>query len=63
MTHPDPAATNLATWTEWKIPLSGLTGVSLSKVKKMYIGVGDKASPAQDGSGQLFLDDIRVIGP
>ena len=60
-THPDPAAANLGAWTEWKIPLSSLTGVNLAKVKKMYIGVGNKKAPVPDGSGRIFIDDIRVI--
>ena len=58
--HPDPAAVNAAAWTEWKIPLGSLTGVNLAKVKKLYIGVGDRNAPAADGSGRLYLDDIRV---
>jgi hypothetical protein len=41
-------------------PLSSLTGVNLAKVKKLTIGVGDKASPAADGAGRIYIDDIRV---
>jgi len=59
-TASDPALANTAAWTEWKIPLSSLTGVNLAKVKKLYIGVGDKANPAADGTGRIFIDDIRV---
>ena len=63
VTHPDPAAVNLAAWTQWKIPLSSLTGVNLAKVKKLYIGVGDRKNPAKGGAGRLYLDDIQVIKP
>jgi len=56
----DPALANAAAWTEWKIPLSSLTGVNLAKVKKLYIGVGDKANPVADGAGRVYIDDIRV---
>ena len=63
VTHPDPAALNVTTWTEWKIPLSSLTDLNLSKVKKMYIGVGDRENPTANGSGRLYIDDIRVTGP
>jgi hypothetical protein len=56
-------AVNSATWVEVKMPLSSFTGVNMTKVKKMFIGVGDRNSPAADGSGMLFIDDIRVIKP
>jgi hypothetical protein len=59
----DAAAVNSATWTEVKMPLSSFTGVNMTKVKKMFIGVGDRNSPVADGSGMLFIDDIRVIKP
>jgi len=58
--NPDPAAVNVTDWTEWKIPLSDFAGVSLTKVKKLYIGVGDKSAP---GSGLIYIDDIRVTKP
>ncbi len=61
VTHPDPAAVNLAAWTQWKIPLSSLTGVNPAKVKKLYLGVGDRKNPAADGFGRLYIDDIQVI--
>jgi regulation of enolase protein 1 (concanavalin A-like superfamily) len=56
-------AVNTATWTEWKIPLSSLTGVNLARVKKLYVGVGDRKSPVVDGSGRIYIDDIRVTKP
>ena len=61
--HPDPAAVLTTTWTEWKIPLSSFAGVNLAKVKKLYIGVGDKKTPVADGTGRIFIDDIRVVKP
>jgi hypothetical protein len=54
-------AVNSASWTEVKMPLSSFTGVSMTKVKKIVIGIGDRNSPAADGMGMLFIDDIRVI--
>ncbi len=58
--NPDPAAVLTTTWTEWGVPLSSFAGVNLAKVKKLYLGVGDKANPKPDGTGKLYLDDIRV---
>jgi hypothetical protein len=61
--NPDPTAINAADWIEWQIPLSKFTGVNPAKIKKMYIGVGDRDKPKQDGNGALFIDNIRVIKP
>jgi len=57
VTNADPGAVNVTAWTEWKIPLSDLAGVNLAKVKRLYIGVGDKN---RDGAGLIYVDDIRV---
>ena len=62
-TNADPAAVLAAAWTEWKVPLSSLTGVNLAKVKKLYLGVGDRKSPVADGTGRIYIDDIRVTRP
>jgi hypothetical protein len=59
---PNEAVTT-TTWTEWKIPLTDLAGISLTKVKKLTIGVGDPANPAPDGYGRVYIDDIRVTPP
>jgi hypothetical protein len=56
----DPTLANTDAWTAWKIPLSDLVGVNLAKIKKMYIGVGDKANPMADGAGRIYIDDIQV---
>jgi hypothetical protein len=58
--HPDTAITGATKWTQWKIPLSSFAGVNLAKVKKMYIGVGDRKAPAAGGRGRIFIDDIQV---
>jgi len=61
--NPDPAAVNVADWTEWRIPLSSFSGVNPAKIKKMVIGVGDRTNAVPDGHGLLFIDDIRVVKP
>jgi hypothetical protein len=60
VTNPDPLAVLTTTWTEWSIPLQSLTGVNVAKVKKVYIGAGDRKSPAPGGTGRVYIDDIRV---
>ncbi len=59
----DPAATTVAAWTQWRILLSDLTGVNLAAVKKLTIGVGDKANPKAGGAGMLYIDDIGFGKP
>ncbi|MCL5282655.1 MAG: LamG domain-containing protein [Planctomycetes bacterium] len=58
--YPDQAITSTAQWTQWKIPLSSITGVNLAKVKKLYIGLGDRTAPAAGGTGRIFIDDILL---
>ena len=57
----DSAAVTSPTWYQVKVPLSSFAGVNAAKIKKIFIGVGDRNSPVPDGTGMLFIDDIRVI--
>jgi hypothetical protein len=61
--HSDAAVVTKAGWTEWQIPLSQFAGVNPAKVKKMYIGLGDKANPTTGGAGLIYIDDLRVTKP
>jgi hypothetical protein len=56
-----PDATILTDWTPWTIPLSQFTGVDLSAVAKVIIGVGNRDNPQQDGAGKVYLDDVQVL--
>ena len=58
LVNPDAGAVNKGAWTEWRIALSDLTGVSLAGVKKLTIGVGDPAGAKSGAAGMLYLDDI-----
>jgi hypothetical protein len=61
--YPDPNVVTAAAWIAWKIPLSDFAGVNLARVKKMYIGLGDKANPVEGGTGRLYIDDIALTKP
>lgn len=61
--YSDPAATSIATWTQWSIPLSAFTGVNLQSITKLSIGVGDRANTQPNGAGDLYIDDIRLYQP
>ena len=64
--HDDPAAANIATWTEWVIPLQTFAdqGINLSNVDNIAIGLGTKGNMnALGGSGKMYFDDIRLNRP
>jgi hypothetical protein len=65
VTHSDAGATLLDTWQTWNIPLADFrsAGVNTASIKKMYIGVGDRKTPAAGGSGRLYIDDIGYGRP
>ncbi len=62
-TATNPTVVTTAAWTQWKIPLSNFGGVNLSKIKKLYLGVDNRANSAQAGTGTLCIDDIGVGHP
>jgi regulation of enolase protein 1 (concanavalin A-like superfamily) len=61
--HPDPNAVQLDTWQEWNIDLADFAPVDLTRVKKIYIGVGNRNVPTLGGGGMLYIDDIRLYQP
>jgi hypothetical protein len=60
--YPELEAVQAAGWQEWNIELTQFSGagVNLKAVKKMYIGLGNRASPKLGGTGTIYIDDIRV---
>ncbi len=62
VTHADPNAVLLNTWQQWTIDLAAVKSaqVNLKAIKKMSIGVGDRNNPQPDGTGRLYIDDIRL---
>jgi hypothetical protein len=63
VTHPDPNMVLVTEWTEWRIPLTDFAGVNPTRIKTLYLGVGDRVNPTLDGTGLLYIDDIRVVKP
>jgi regulation of enolase protein 1 (concanavalin A-like superfamily) len=59
--HPTLVTTD--EWTEWKIPLRDFAGVNMTRVKTLYVGVGDRANPTPGGAGRIFIDDIGFGRP
>jgi hypothetical protein len=53
--------TTAVDWTSWDIPLNDFVGVDPGAIRKMTIGIGDPDSPQPDGTGLVYIDDIRVI--
>jgi len=63
VTNPDPAATIIDTWTPWNIPFTDFASVNMQAIKKMAIGVGDRANTQPGGAGNLYIDDIGLYLP
>ncbi|HNS21565.1 MAG TPA: LamG domain-containing protein [Sedimentisphaerales bacterium] len=63
LTHPNPTSLVSTAYTDWSIPLSSLTGVSKTKIQKLYLGVGNRTSPKAGGSGRIYIDDVRLTLP
>ncbi len=59
----DELITLRSAWQEWLIPYSDLSGVNMSRVQKMAIGVGSKTSPSAGGTGTVYIDDIGFGRP
>jgi hypothetical protein len=59
----DTAITQRPSWQEWAIPYGDLSGVNLSKVEMLVIGVGSKTSPSAGGTGTVYIDDIGFGRP
>jgi hypothetical protein len=53
--HPDPAATLIADWDEWTIPLSDLGPIDPAKLDSITIGIGTTGV-----QGMVYVDAIRT---
>jgi hypothetical protein len=53
----------VAARSAWPIPFSDFGTMDASRVKKMYIGLGNRANPTPGGMGLVYIDDIRATKP
>lgn len=58
--NPDLNAAGNPDWTVWRIALNDFSGVTLSNVKKIYVGFGDRNNPQPGGLGSIYIDDIQL---
>jgi len=65
VTHDNPNAAQVDTWTEWNIDLQAFAdqGVNLANVNTISLGLGNKNNPQAGGSGTMYFDDIRLYPP
>jgi len=65
ITHDNPDAAQVTTWTEWTIDLQAFAdqGVDLANVNTIALGLGDRNNPQTGGSGTIYFDDIRLYRP
>ncbi|HEC02678.1 MAG TPA: LamG domain-containing protein [Phycisphaerales bacterium] len=59
--HDDASATQTTGWNQYVIDLQAFTGVNLTNVNTITIGIGTKDSPAAGGTGTMYFDDIALI--
>lgn len=57
----DPKVIATTDWVEWKIPLSQFTGVDMTRVAKLSIGLGSRTKPVLGTAGVIYVDDIWVV--
>jgi len=50
-------------WFEWNIDLADFTGVDVTSVKSIAIGLGNEGSATPGGAGTLYFDEIRLYTP
>jgi hypothetical protein len=55
-------ASQIDDWTQWNINLQEFAdqGVDLADVDTLGIGFGDRDNPQPNGTGLVYLDDIRL---
>jgi len=65
VSHDNPKAAQIATWTRWNIDLQAFAdqGVNLANVNTIALGLGNKKNPVAGGSGTMYFDDIRLYPP
>jgi len=65
VSHDNPNAAQIDTWTEWVIPLQAFAdqGVNLANVNTIALGLGNRNNPVAGGSGTMYFDDIRLYPP
>jgi hypothetical protein len=65
VTHDNPNAAQIETWTQWDINLQVLAdlGVDLTNVDTIALGFGDRNNPQPGSSGKMYFDDIRLYRP
>ncbi len=62
VSHDNPDAAQITTWTEWNIDLQAF-GVNLADVNTIALGLGNRNNPVAGGSGTMYFDDIRLYPP
>jgi hypothetical protein len=50
-------------WQRWAAQLDEISGVDLTRVKSLYVGVGDRSGGSSGAYGKLYIDDLRLCVP
>ncbi len=64
--HPTPEALLSDEWQEWTVRFDEFSAVDFSRVRRLYLGIGDRDDPVPGGRSVVYIDDIglsaRVLG-
>jgi hypothetical protein len=63
VSHEDPNAALATAWQQWNIDTREFTNVDLTRIKKVYLGVGNRENPQVGGTGTAYFDDLRLYRP
>jgi hypothetical protein len=58
-----PADLKTEQFQRWAAQLDDISGVDLTRVKKVYVGVGGRTGPASGALGKLYIDDLALCVP
>jgi hypothetical protein len=63
--YDDATTVQLSRWIQWVVPLQAFAdqGINLTNVNQIAIGVGSKGGTSTNGSGTIYIDDIRLYLP
>jgi len=56
----DPGHLTEPIWHEWNIDLQQFSGIDLTQVAGICLGVGDRGNPQPGGTGMLYIDNVRL---
>jgi hypothetical protein len=58
-----PADLKTEQWQRWAVQLDELSGLDLTRVKGLYVGVGNRNGGSSGAAGRIYIDDVSLCMP